>query len=42
MRLDIYQAETARIAQEKSALLDEARHRLLSPNPKQVESKDVK
>lgn len=30
MRLDIYQAETARIAQEKSALLDEARHRLLA------------
>lgn len=29
MRLDIYQAETARIAQEKSALLDEARTRLL-------------
>jgi len=30
MRLDIYQAETARIAQEKSALLDEARTRLLA------------
>ncbi len=30
MRLDIYQAETALIAQEQSVLLDEARERLLS------------
>ena len=29
MRLDLYQTETARIAQEQSALLDEARQRLL-------------
>lgn len=29
MRLDLYQAETAMIAQEQSALLDEARARLL-------------
>ncbi len=28
MRLDLYQAETAQIAKEQSALLDEARHQL--------------
>ncbi len=30
MRLDLYQAETALIAQEQSALLDEARTTILS------------
>ena len=30
MRLDLYQTETARIAQEQSALLDEAQQRLIS------------
>jgi uncharacterized protein YutE (UPF0331/DUF86 family) len=33
MRLDLYQAETARIASEQSALLDEARQRLLNHQP---------
>jgi uncharacterized protein YutE (UPF0331/DUF86 family) len=33
MRLDLYQAETARIAGEQSALLDEARQRLLDLQP---------
>jgi hypothetical protein len=33
MRLDLYQAETARIASEQSALLDEARQRLLNLSP---------
>ena len=31
MRLDLYQAETALIAQEQTALLDEARTTLLAP-----------
>jgi uncharacterized protein YutE (UPF0331/DUF86 family) len=33
MRLDLYQAETARIAREQTALLDEAKHRLLEGCP---------
>lgn len=33
MRLDLYQAETARVATEQVALLDEARQRLLSGKP---------
>lgn len=33
MRLDLYQAETERIAQEQGALLDEARLALLSGRP---------
>jgi uncharacterized protein YutE (UPF0331/DUF86 family) len=33
MRLDLYQAEIARIAREQTALLDEAKHRLLEGCP---------
>lgn len=33
MRLDLYQAETALIAQEQTSLLDDARMILLSPTP---------
>lgn len=33
MRLDLYQAETARIAAEQLALLDEARDRLVADKP---------
>lgn len=33
MRLDLYQTETARIAEQQSALLDEARLALLSARP---------